>query len=66
MLTLDTASQASPSASSGHSKPGVYQEFWEMPSRFWRPRIRELEDAEMDAIVVSDLFTQPSRTSQGS
>jgi hypothetical protein len=66
MPTCDTASQASQSASSGPSKPGVYQEFWEMPSRFWRPRIRELEEAEMDAIVVSDLFMQLSCNSQES
>ncbi|KAF7776402.1 hypothetical protein Agabi119p4_4795 [Agaricus bisporus var. burnettii] len=33
------------SASSPHSQ------FWEAPSRFWKPRVRQLEDAEMDAIM---------------
>jgi len=28
-----------------------YHDFWEAPSRFWKPRVRQLEDAEMDAIM---------------
>jgi len=29
-----------------------YHDFWEAPSRFWKPRVRRLEDQEMDAIMV--------------
>ncbi|KAJ7760374.1 hypothetical protein B0H16DRAFT_1532100 [Mycena metata] len=29
----------------------VVSEFWEAPERFWRPRIRELEESEIDAIL---------------
>jgi hypothetical protein len=50
MAYREIASGASQSA----SKPGVYGEFWDMPSRFWRPRVRELEEAEMEAITVRD------------
>ncbi|KAF8803870.1 hypothetical protein BYT27DRAFT_7109315 [Phlegmacium glaucopus] len=28
-----------------------YHDFWEAPSRFWKPRVRQLEDKEMDAIM---------------
>jgi len=28
-----------------------YHDFWDAPSRFWKPRVRQLEDAEMDAIM---------------
>jgi small subunit ribosomal protein YMR-31 len=42
------------SSHSGEGKKGgskaAFGEFWEAPARFWRPRIRELEDAEIDAI----------------
>lgn len=31
-------------------KSGAVAEFWEAPERFWRPRIRQLEDWEIDAI----------------
>ncbi|KAJ7695197.1 hypothetical protein B0H17DRAFT_1056775 [Mycena rosella] len=29
----------------------VVSEFWEAPDRFWRPRIRELEESEIDAVL---------------
>lgn len=35
------------------SKPGVYENFWEAPSRVWKPRVREISKDEMDAIIVS-------------
>ena len=34
------------------SKGGAVAEFWEAPERFWRPRIRELQDWEIEAITV--------------
>jgi len=44
---------SSASTQSASSKSvGVYNEFWEAPSRFWKPRIRHLEEAEMNAIMV--------------
>jgi small subunit ribosomal protein YMR-31 len=50
---------ASPSSlSNGGGKAGergskeTFREFWEAPTRFWRPRVRELEDGEIDAILV--------------
>ncbi|EGO01487.1 hypothetical protein SERLA73DRAFT_85167, partial [Serpula lacrymans var. lacrymans S7.3] len=36
---------------SSNTAAQVYQEFWEAPSRFWQPRSRELEDAEIDAVL---------------
>ncbi|KAI5884932.1 uncharacterized protein SCHCODRAFT_02594922 [Schizophyllum commune H4-8] len=33
------------------SKGGAVAEFWEAPERFWRPRIRELQDWEIEAIT---------------
>lgn len=44
---------SSPSPSKSGSSGNVVSEFWEAPSRFWKPRIRELEDAEIEAITVS-------------
>jgi small subunit ribosomal protein YMR-31 len=48
---------SSSSSSSGGKKGGgeeAFGEFWEAPARFWRPRIREIEDGEIDAISVCD------------
>jgi len=28
-----------------------FSEFWEAPERFWRPKAREITDAEVDAIL---------------
>ncbi|KAJ7180481.1 hypothetical protein C8R46DRAFT_853649, partial [Mycena filopes] len=33
------------------SSDSVASEFWEAPERFWRPRIRQLEESEIDAIL---------------
>jgi len=30
----------------------AFRYFWEAPPRFWNPRVRELEDSEMEAIMV--------------
>uniref|UniRef100_A0A8H7XX64 Uncharacterized protein n=1 Tax=Psilocybe cubensis TaxID=181762 RepID=A0A8H7XX64_PSICU len=29
----------------------IYNDFWEAPSRFWKPRIRQIEEDEMNAIM---------------
>ena len=44
---------SSPSPSKSGSGGNVVSEFWEAPSRFWKTSIRELEDAEIEAITVS-------------
>ncbi|TFK43132.1 hypothetical protein BDQ12DRAFT_674456 [Crucibulum laeve] len=44
-------SSSSKSSSKSPSEAAVFQDFWEAPSRFWKPRVRELEDAEVDAIM---------------
>jgi small subunit ribosomal protein YMR-31 len=48
----------SPSPSSGrnaqqNSQRPTFKDFWEAPVSLWRPRIRQLEDAEIDAVLVS-------------
>ena len=47
------AKEASTSSKKSGSGKEAFGEFWEAPSRFWRPKVRELEEAEMDAISVS-------------
>ncbi|EIM85460.1 uncharacterized protein STEHIDRAFT_122369 [Stereum hirsutum FP-91666 SS1] len=46
-----SASGSSSPASSPSSGRPVYGEFWEAPSWVWNPRVRVLEEAEMDAIT---------------
>jgi small subunit ribosomal protein YMR-31 len=50
----DSAASASASASSGKGNTGgnALSEFWEAPERFWRPRVRELEESEIEAVLV--------------
>jgi small subunit ribosomal protein YMR-31 len=44
----------SPSPSSGrNTQRSTFKDFWEAPTPLWRPRIRHLEDAEIDAVLVS-------------
>ncbi|KAJ7432637.1 hypothetical protein B0H11DRAFT_2124620 [Mycena galericulata] len=46
----DAASSSSPE--DGQRKTGtVISEFWEAPERFWRPKGRELEESEIDAVL---------------
>ncbi|KAJ3712265.1 hypothetical protein C8R42DRAFT_687446 [Lentinula raphanica] len=50
------ASESGPSASSSSSSSGsksnnAFQEFWEAPERFWKPRVHQLEEVEIDAIL---------------
>ncbi|KDQ65122.1 hypothetical protein JAAARDRAFT_28781 [Jaapia argillacea MUCL 33604] len=46
------AAAASSGKSSGVNVSSVetYTEFWDAPSRYWNPKIRELEEREIDAI----------------
>ncbi len=51
----------SPSPSSGrntqqNSQRLIFKDFWEAPEPLWRPRIRQLEDAEIDAVLVSQML----------
>jgi small subunit ribosomal protein YMR-31 len=46
----------SPSPSSGrntqkNSQRLIFNDFWEAPEHLWRPRIKQLEDAEIDAVL---------------
>ncbi|KAF9534419.1 hypothetical protein CPB83DRAFT_902343 [Crepidotus variabilis] len=38
-------------ASKPSSNADTYDHFWEAPGRFWKPRVRQLSEAEMDAIM---------------
>ncbi|KAJ7224412.1 hypothetical protein GGX14DRAFT_425599 [Mycena pura] len=43
---------ASPLKAKGETPSSVVvSEFWEAPERFWRPRMRELEASEIEAIL---------------
>jgi len=43
---------AASSSTEGKGKTGsVVGEFWQAPERFWRPRVRELEESEIDAVL---------------
>jgi hypothetical protein len=46
---LKAINQQSTELSSGSN---VYREFWEAPSRFWQPKVRQLTEDEMDSIMV--------------
>ena len=35
-----------------NSQRVTFKDFWEAPVALWRPRIRQLEDAEIDAVLV--------------
>jgi len=60
-LAKMNSSGASPKTSS--TKPSssgnvnTFDQFWEAPSRFWQPRVRDMSEAEMDAIMVRQLPT---------
>ncbi|KAF8216338.1 hypothetical protein K438DRAFT_1657513, partial [Mycena galopus ATCC 62051] len=44
---------AAPSSADSKGKTGsAVSEFWLAPDRFWRPRVRELEDSEIDAVLT--------------
>lgn len=37
----------------------MYEEFWQAPSRIWQPRVRQLSEEEMEAVVVSRNISEP-------
>ncbi|KAJ7634192.1 hypothetical protein DFH06DRAFT_950865, partial [Mycena polygramma] len=41
---------ASPSAEPKGKTGSAVAEFWQAPERFWRPRVRELEESEIEAV----------------
>jgi len=43
--------QAQSATSQLSSTPGAYEEFWEAPSRYWNPRVRQLSEEEIDAVL---------------
>jgi small subunit ribosomal protein YMR-31 len=43
------------STSRSKPRPGTYENFWEAPSRVWRPRVRQISEEEMDAVIVSEI-----------
>ncbi|KAJ6581310.1 hypothetical protein B0H19DRAFT_1114667 [Mycena capillaripes] len=42
---------ANPSTETKGKTGGVVSEYWQAPERFWRPRVRELEESEIDAVL---------------
>jgi small subunit ribosomal protein YMR-31 len=45
-----------PSTSSSNGKSSgrpIFNEFWDAPEYLWRPKVRKLEDSEIDAVLVS-------------
>jgi hypothetical protein len=52
LLSRRQASEAPPTSDKASTSSSVFNEFWEAPSRFWRPRMRELEQEEIDAVMV--------------
>jgi small subunit ribosomal protein YMR-31 len=46
-LMPSPASSTTPSASGN-----AFKEFWQLPERIWHPRHRELQEAEIEAILV--------------
>lgn len=50
------------STSNLESSNAIYAEFWQAPPRFWKPRVRELEEDEMEAIMVSPATMEPSHS----
>ncbi|KIM45802.1 hypothetical protein M413DRAFT_293664 [Hebeloma cylindrosporum] len=51
LAKVNSSGSSQPASKSKQSSEGVYSEFWEAPPRFWNPRIRHLEEAEMNAIM---------------
>ncbi|KAJ7909348.1 hypothetical protein B0H13DRAFT_639644 [Mycena leptocephala] len=41
----------SPSAEAKGKSGSTVSEYWQAPERFWRPRVRELEESEIDAVL---------------
>ncbi|KAF9077109.1 hypothetical protein BDP27DRAFT_1282993 [Rhodocollybia butyracea] len=41
----------SKATSASESSKNVFHEFWEAPEKFWKPRVHQLEETEIDAIL---------------
>jgi small subunit ribosomal protein YMR-31 len=53
---LEKYNSLSPSSgkkSQQNPRQRVFNDFWEAPGYLWRPRNSQLEDAEIDAVLVS-------------
>ncbi|KAH7888127.1 hypothetical protein F5I97DRAFT_1806085 [Phlebopus sp. FC_14] len=46
--------KSSPSSGPFSGEQPAFQDFWDAPSRFWRPKYRELEEVEIDAVLVRE------------
>ena len=48
-------SPSPPSGKNPQKNPGqrIFNNFWDAPGHVWRPRISQLEDAEIEAVLVS-------------
>ncbi|KAF9485365.1 hypothetical protein BDN70DRAFT_927613 [Pholiota conissans] len=51
LAKMNSSGSESSSQKASDSGAAVFSNFWEAPPRFWKPRVRELEDAEMDAVM---------------
>ncbi|KAF8887595.1 hypothetical protein BD779DRAFT_1440831 [Infundibulicybe gibba] len=38
------------------SQKAAHHEYWEAPERFWNPKVREIEEQEIEAILVSSFL----------
>ncbi|KAJ6583179.1 hypothetical protein B0H10DRAFT_2097769 [Mycena sp. CBHHK59/15] len=47
----DAAAAAPPAGTGKGNASSTVLEFWEAPERFWRPRVRELEEGEIEAVL---------------
>jgi len=47
---FEASSTPSKKMSGGGSKE-TFGEFWEAPAKFWSPRVRDLEECEIDAVL---------------
>lgn len=47
------SSGATQEAQTASKDTGAYEEFWQAPPRLWNPRIRNISEEEMDAVLVS-------------
>ena len=43
----------SPSSKARKEDTGAFEEFWQAPTRIWNPRVRNVSEEEMDAVLVS-------------
>ncbi|CAA7260165.1 unnamed protein product [Cyclocybe aegerita] len=52
LAKMNASGSSEPPSKSGSGKnTTVYNEFWEAPSRLWKPKVRYIEEAEVNAIM---------------